>query len=94
MIYMSEDCSNVSRGRPLIVEDGIRKSLTVTLSKSEWERIDSLIAEGRFTGKSQYFRRLHRFVFGSRKENKSNKEGTVEGNSSLMDGGAAVADQR
>lgn len=47
------------RGRPPIVVDGIKRKLSITLPKSEWERIDIFISTGNFTGMSEYFRKLH-----------------------------------
>lgn len=46
-------------GRKKKIPNGVRRRVSITLPKSDWDLIDTLISTGNFEGMAEYFRRLH-----------------------------------
>lgn len=53
---MKTDKVKRRRGRPKV---GVRRSLSVTLPESEWEKVDAIVSAGYATTPADYFRQLH-----------------------------------
>lgn len=46
-------------GRPTIVDNGKSRTVKITLSAEDWERLDGLVASGKLSSMGGYFRDLH-----------------------------------
>lgn len=61
---MSKGGAREGSGRKKI---GAVRSLRITLPDGEWDKIDSLIAEGHVSNQSEYFRLLHQSQYSKTK---------------------------
>lgn len=56
---MVEGVTKSRPGRKKVKEDNIKKVISITMEKKDWDEIERYIRDGYYHSKSEYFRTLH-----------------------------------